>query len=71
MTVVAFVPQVLKAWRSRSTADVSLAMYLIFAVGVFLWIIYGLIIQSTPIVVANVATLVLACTMIVFKALFK
>lgn len=70
MTVIAFVPQVVKTWRSRSAADVSLAMYLIFAFGVFLWVVYGLVIHSTPVVAANVATLVLACTMIVFKGLF-
>lgn len=70
MTVLAFVPQVWKTWRSRSAADVSLAMYLIFALGVFLWIVYGLVIHSIPVVAANAATFILACTMIVFKGLF-
>jgi MtN3 and saliva related transmembrane protein len=70
MTVLAFVPQVWKTWRSRSAADVSLAMYLIFAFGVFLWIVYGLVIHSIPVVAANAATFILACTMIVFKGLF-
>ena len=70
MTVLAFVPQVWKTWRSRSAADVSLSMYLIFAFGVFLWIVYGLVIHSIPVVAANAATFILACTMIVFKGLF-
>lgn len=71
MTFVAFVPQVVKTWRSRSAADVSLAMYLIFTVGVFLWIVYGFIIGSAPVVAANMATFVLACLMIIFKVRFK
>lgn len=70
MTVLAFVPQVLKTWRSRSATDVSLAMYLIFAVGVFLWIIYGVVIHSAPVIAANAITLLLALTMIVFKGIF-
>lgn len=70
MTVIAFVPQVLKTWRSRSASDVSLAMYLIFAFGVFLWMVYGIVIHSTPVVAANAVTFLLALTMIVFKGLF-
>jgi len=46
-------------------------MYLIFVAGVLLWVVYGVIIRSAPVVAANVATLILATTMVVFKVLFN
>jgi len=71
LTTVAFVPQVLKTWRSKSAGDVSYGMFLIFSSGVFLWLLYGLAIGATPIVVANAVTLVLALTMLVLKRLYR
>lgn len=70
-TTAAFVPQVFKTWRTRSTEDISLAMFAIFALGVLLWLVYGLYIDSLPIVIANTVTLVLAGTIVVFKLRFK
>jgi MtN3 and saliva related transmembrane protein len=67
LTTIAFVPQVVKSWRTRSTRDVSLVMFMIFATGLALWLVYGIMIESRPIIVANVITLVLASTMIVLK----
>lgn len=71
LTTLAFVPQVIKTWRIRSVGDVSLGMYVVFALGVFLWICYGVAIDSLPVVAANVATFVLACVMIVFSIRFR
>jgi MtN3 and saliva related transmembrane protein len=59
-TTVAFFPQAIKIWRSRSAADVSLWMYCIFTVGITLWLIYGLFIDAWPIIVANAITLLLS-----------
>lgn len=70
-TTVAFVPQVVKTWRTRSTDDISLAMFAIFGLGVLLWLVYGLYIDSLPIVIANTITLVLAGTIVVLKLRFK
>lgn len=70
-TTVAFVPQVVKTWRTRSTEDISLAMFAIFGLGVLLWLVYGLYIDSLPIVIANTITLVLAGTIVVLKLRFK
>ena len=67
LTTAAFVPQVLKTWRDRSTADLSLAMYLAFCCGVLLWLVYGLMLDAWPVVMANAATLVLAGTILVIK----
>lgn len=58
LTNIAFLPQVIKAAKSRHTGDLSLAMYSIFSVGVATWIIYGVIIGSWPVILANGATLI-------------
>ncbi len=58
LTTVAFTPQVVKAWRSRSTRDISLGMYLVLATGIIMWLIYGLMIGDVPLILANAVTLV-------------
>jgi MtN3 and saliva related transmembrane protein len=70
-TTIAFVPQVLKIWRSKSAKDISLAMFSIFSIGVFLWLIYGLFIDSLSVILANSITLVLASTILAFKFRYK
>jgi MtN3 and saliva related transmembrane protein len=71
LTTAAFVPQVLKTWRSRAARDVSLAMFLILALGAALWTVYGLLIHSTPVLVANGVTLLLVLTMLALKWRFR
>ena len=71
MTTAAFVPQVIKIWKSRNTRDISLGMFVIFSGGLLLWLFYGIQIGSTPIVIANAITLGLALTILVFKIKFK
>ena len=70
LTTVAFVPQVLKTWRSRSAKDISTGMFLIFTLGVLMWLVYGLYIHSWPIIIANAITLVLAASILVMKIYF-
>ena len=67
LTTIAFLPQVLKAWRTRSVEDLSLAMLLIFAGGVALWVFYGLLLGEPPIVLFNAITFALAQILIYFK----
>ena len=71
LTTAAFFPQVLKIWKSRSAADISLGMFVLFSTGVLLWIIYGFSIDSLPVVLANSITLVLSLAIVVFKIRFK
>lgn len=71
LTTVAFVPQVVKIWRTRSTHDISLGMFALFSTGLVLWLIYGISIGSTPIVIANTVTLALALTILYFKLRYK
>lgn len=59
-TTVAYAPQFIKVWRTRSTDDISLGMFLVMVLGVFLWLVYGLLSGDAPLVVANAITIVLA-----------
>ena len=70
LTTIAFVPQVLRVWRTRTARDLSLATFSIFTVGVALWLVYGVMIASLPIVLANAVTLLLAGSILVMKIAF-
>jgi len=67
LTTLAFLPQVLHTIRTRSTHDISLKMYSLFTLGVFLWLIYGLILRDVPIIAANAITFLLSGTVLVLK----
>ncbi|AYQ35886.1 SemiSWEET transporter [Runella sp. SP2] len=67
LTTVAFVPQVMQIYRTKSAKDVSLAMFLLFTVGVALWLAYGLMTHSFPVVAANTVTLMLSFVILYFK----
>ncbi|MEJ6021527.1 SemiSWEET family sugar transporter [Ramlibacter sp. PS4R-6] len=67
LTTVSFVPQVWHTWRTRDVAGISMGMYAVFAVGVFLWLVYGLLLGAWPIVVANGITLALALAILAMK----
>ena len=60
LTTISFVPQVLQVWRSKHTKDISLGMYSIFTIGVAFWLIYGILLVSWPIIIANSITILLA-----------
>lgn len=70
LTTLSFVPQVLKIWRTRSGRDVSYGMFLLFSLGVGLWLIYGIARSAPSIILANAVTLVLALTVLVLKGYF-
>jgi len=67
LTTIAFVPQVWRVWKTRSTRDISLGMYLVFTTGVVFWLAYGLILGAWPIIVTNVVTLALTGTVLALK----
>ena len=71
LTTIAFLPQVLKTWRSRSAKDVSLVMMITFSIGVFLWLLYGLAIQAMPVILANATTLILALLIVILKIRYR
>jgi MtN3 and saliva related transmembrane protein len=67
LATLAFVPQVAKTFKARSAHDISLGMYMLFCAGVCLWLLYGLLIASWPVVIANFVTLVLSGVVLVLK----
>jgi MtN3 and saliva related transmembrane protein len=66
-TTSAYIPQVVRVWRTRSTKDISLKMFLVLITGLALWLTYGFFKGEVPIVAANGVTLVLAGTILFFK----
>lgn len=70
LTTIAFVPQVWKIWKTRSAKDVSLPTFLAFALGVALWMAYGIVKQEPPIILWNAVTLVLAAAIVAMKLKF-
>ena len=67
LTTVAFIPQVVKAWRTQSVRDLSLWMLLAFTTGVALWVLYGVKTHALPLIITNGATLLLALFLLGMK----
>ena len=67
LTTIAFIPQLAKAWQSKSTGDLSWGMVSIFSTGVLLWLIYGIWIDSLPVILANAVTLLLQAGIVTLK----
>jgi MtN3 and saliva related transmembrane protein len=66
-TTASFVPQAFKTIRSKDTSAISLFMYIMFAFGTLMWLIYGIEIRNIPVTVANGVTLILATVILFFK----
>ncbi len=66
-TTFSFVPQVLHILRSKNTRAISLGMYSTFTFGVTMWLIYGVLLHSLPIIIANTITLLLAIFILGYK----
>ncbi len=69
-TTFAYLPQVIKTWRTRSTNDVSRGMFMLMVTGIVLWLAYGILQNDLPIIAANLASLVLTATILIFKLRF-
>jgi len=67
LTTIAFVPQVFHSLRTRDLSGVSLRMYVLFTVGVALWLAFGIAVGSWPIIAANAVTLALAGVVLFLK----
>ena len=70
LTTIAFIPQVWKIWHTKHTADISIGMYILFTIGVALWLAYGILLESWPIIIANSLTLALAGFILAMKNKF-
>jgi MtN3 and saliva related transmembrane protein len=67
LTTIAFIPQVVRTWKTRSAQDISLFMFLLFSCGVLLWLIYGILLHALPIILANGITLALSTSILALK----
>ena len=67
LTTIAFLPQAVQSWRTRDLSGISVGMYSLFTAGVGLWLIYGLIIEKWPLILANAFTFALALSILVLK----
>jgi MtN3 and saliva related transmembrane protein len=67
LTTISFLPQAWLSWKTRRTGGLSLGMYAIFTLGVFLWLGYGLLIGAWPVIIANSITLALAAFILALR----
>jgi MtN3 and saliva related transmembrane protein len=63
-TTLAFLPQVIKIWKTKSVGDLSKGTFIVFTLGVTMWLTYGLLIGDFPVIVANAVTLILQATIL-------
>jgi MtN3 and saliva related transmembrane protein len=71
LTTIAFVPQVLQIYKTKSAKDVSLAMFLLFTTGVGMWLLYGIKSNAFPVIAANSITLILSAVILYFKYKYR
>ncbi len=71
LTTFSFLPQVIKTWKTKSTKDISLGMFVTFCAGVFLWLLYGIVIHDLPVIITNFVTLILASSILWMKLKYK
>jgi len=69
--MASFTPQIIKIWRERDAASVSLRMYVVTVTGFALWIAYGFLRGGWPIIVANIVCLILSATVLALKWWFS
>ncbi|MDG1731189.1 MAG: SemiSWEET transporter [Algibacter sp.] len=67
LTTSAFVPQVYKTWKTKNVEAISLTMYLVMFTGVFLWLLYGIYMNSLSMLIANIITSSLILVLILLK----
>jgi MtN3 and saliva related transmembrane protein len=70
-TTTAFVPQLLRVLRLRSAREISLGTFLLFSIGVFLWLVYGIYSGSKPVIASNAATLGLSLSILYLKMRYE
>jgi MtN3 and saliva related transmembrane protein len=71
LTTIAYIPQVVKIYRTKSARDVSFRMFSLLATGVSLWLVYGIMMRSTPLIFANFVTLALSLTVLGLKIKYE
>jgi MtN3 and saliva related transmembrane protein len=71
LTTSSFLPQAIKTFRTKDVSGISLSMYGIFTAGVALWLVYGILLNAWPIIIANAVTVSLALSIFVMKLRYR
>ena len=71
LTTISFLPQVIKTYRTKNAKDLSIVTFSVFSGGVFLWLVYGIVVGEWPIILANGMTLILSFMIIAMKVRYK
>jgi MtN3 and saliva related transmembrane protein len=71
LVVSSLIPQTLKSWKTKLTRDLSLLRYVIYTIGLCIWVIYGILIQNGPIAIMNSIAVVLAGSILYLKIRYK
>ena len=71
LTTIAFLPQLYKTWQTKRADDISFIMLILFITGLLCWIIYGLKINSIPILIANIITFIFNFLIFILKIAYR
>jgi MtN3 and saliva related transmembrane protein len=71
LTTCGFIPQLIKIIKTKSVKDISFEMFAMFLAGVTCWLIYGVLIKSPPVIVANFASMLMNITILVYKLKYE
>ncbi|MDD5439394.1 MAG: SemiSWEET transporter [Candidatus Omnitrophica bacterium] len=71
LTTLSFIPQVIRLYRTKDSRSISMTTFLVFGLGVSLWLAYGIIIRDIVIILANAVTIVLTAMIVVMKVLYR
>ena len=67
LTTAAFFPQAYNVYKTRHTKDLSIGLFGLMSLGILLWFFYGLVIGSTPIIIANIISFLVSLYILVMK----
>ncbi len=70
-TTISFAPQIIKILKTRHARDISLLMFVVLSTGIFLWLVYGILLGALPVILANGMSLILCVLIIVLRLKFK
>jgi MtN3 and saliva related transmembrane protein len=70
LTTIAYIPQIIQVWRSKSAKDISSVTFAVLTTGIILWAIYGFEINSMPLIISSIISAVFACAILIFKLLY-
>lgn len=71
LTTIAYLPQLIKTWKSKSADDLSWSMLIILCTGIVLWLVYGVYVHDVPIIAANIVTFLFASIILFLKVRYK